>query len=178
MRDWLSCPLSPATSVHTKSDEGATTDDEYAFINPESSSELDLTEEEGEETSSWLSVLSIFGVSKKLSRKKSGSSSSSSSLNTTMPIEGASNEKESKSEYPEKKSMEANEEHEDEGVHLYQMPMDESCSNSIVSTIESDHHIFTPVSSSLPVDSLSKIPPKCLETHLVKVTKVNKPVHS
>jgi hypothetical protein len=170
MRDWLSCPLSPATSVYTKSDEGTTTDDEYAFINPESSSELDLTEEEGEEASSWLSVLSIFGVSKKMSRRKSDSSSlSSTSLNTT--IEGVSKEKERKLEYPEKKSVEAKEEHQDEGVHLYQM--DESCSNSIVSTIESDHHIFTPVSSSLPVDSLSKIPLKCLETHLTKITKVN-----
>lgn len=106
MRDWLALPLntnaagSPASSSAStssakhqlSSDEGITTDeDEYRYdIIHESASteeELEVTEcqHEGqnEELSTWLSILNVFGVAKKLKKTSSPSTTTTSSLSSS-----------------------------------------------------------------------------------------------
>ncbi|KAI8884546.1 carbohydrate-binding module family 48 protein [Backusella circina FSU 941] len=106
-------------------------------------------------------------------KKKTGSSCSSSSscsLNTTTPIEPIEvNPTEKEYEKTKMNIPETKEEQEDEGVHLY--PMNQSCSNSIISTIESDHPNFTP-RSSLQINSLNKVSSKHFQEYLTNTKTI------
>ncbi|KAI8338814.1 hypothetical protein BD560DRAFT_412753 [Blakeslea trispora] len=87
MRDWLALPPSPTVKggpSNTSSDEAATTDD-YDIIQKATTTEEEEAEEiQGpEELSTWMSILSAFGVAKKMKKKSRSINSYSSSASST-----------------------------------------------------------------------------------------------
>ncbi|KAI8378825.1 hypothetical protein EDC96DRAFT_174660 [Choanephora cucurbitarum] len=180
MRDWLALPPSPTAKggpSNNSSDEAATTDD-YDIVHKSTTTEEETEELQGpEELSTWMSILSAFGVAKKIKKKSRSIDSYSSSASSTT----IAHLKKDETLPPVKQDplpCETHQtEHEDEGEdddeisfteprpQQQELPRTDS-SSSIASSTDSDNS--TPALSEI-VDSSSKYPSMTNTTETVMI---------